>query len=58
MPADFQSGGLRQVSYARPGKLFTANHDLVVQQVGVLKDEPFGRIVEAVVALLRADKKA
>lgn len=55
-PTDFQSGGLRQVSYARPGKLFTANHDLIVRQVGVLKDQSFGRIVDAVVALLRIDK--
>lgn len=52
-PADFHSGGLREVSYARPGKLFTANHDLVVRQVGILKEEPFGRVVDAVVSLLR-----
>ncbi len=49
---DFRSGGLRGVSYARPGKLFTANRDLVVREVGKLKDEPFIRIVDAVIALL------
>jgi len=33
----FQTGSLRVVSYARPGKLFTANESLIVAQVGVLK---------------------
>ena len=28
-PAAFASGSLRVVSYARPGKRFTASHDLV-----------------------------
>jgi mRNA interferase MazF len=48
---DFHSGSLRVTSYARPGKLFTASHDLIVAQVGSLKDESFKRIVDAVVAL-------
>ncbi len=51
---DFRSGGLRGVSYARPGKLFTANHGLLVREVGKLKSEVLTRIVEAVVAVLRA----
>jgi PemK-like protein. len=52
---DFRAGTLRVVSYARPGKLFTANHDLIVAQVGNLKDESLKRIVGAVVDLLRAN---
>ena len=51
---DFQEGSLRVMSYARPGKLFTANHDLMVTQVGTLKGESFKRIIDAVVDLLRA----
>gem|GEM_PF-293248 len=34
---DFQSGSLRVSSYARPGKLFTANSSLVAETVGSLK---------------------
>lgn len=50
---DFRTGSLRVESYARPGKLFTANRDLIVRQVGSLKDESFQRVVGAVVQLLR-----
>jgi mRNA interferase MazF len=49
---DFLMGSLRVVSYARPGKLFTANHELMVAQVGTLKSESFRRIIDAVVNLL------
>ena len=49
----FQSGSLQVTSYARPGKLFTANSSLMVSQVGHLKIESVRDIVEAVVSLLR-----
>ena len=48
----FAVGGLRVTSYARPGKLFTANSTLMVTQVGTLKTAPLQHIIEAVVALL------
>ena len=51
--ASFAVGALRVVSYARPGKLFTANSTLMVTQVGTLHAAPFQHIIEAVVALLR-----
>ena len=41
-------------SYVRPSKLFTASGDLIAAQVGVLTAEAMGRIVDAVVALLKA----
>ena len=50
---DFASGSLRVGSYARPGKLFTASENLMISQVGILKDDAFRRIIEAVVALLQ-----
>ena len=50
----FAVGSLRVASYARPGKLFTANRNLIVTQVGALTAEAFRRIVEAVTAILRA----
>jgi mRNA interferase MazF len=54
--ADFASGSLRVTSYARPGKLFTANRDLIASEVGVLKPESLKRVVDSVVNLLRAGR--
>jgi hypothetical protein len=48
-----EQGALRRTSYARPGRLFTANHELMVRQVGVLKAEMHKQIINAVVDLLR-----
>ena len=53
--SDFLSGGLLRTSYARPGKLFTANRSLIVREVGVLKDESFELIIEAVIKLPRSN---
>jgi PemK-like, MazF-like toxin of type II toxin-antitoxin system len=49
-----EKGSLRVVSYARPGKLFTASNSLVVSQVANLKSDPFSRIIDAVVDILKA----
>ena len=50
----FAEGSLERVSYARPGKLFTANLQLFEGEVGALKEEPRTEIVERVVRLLCA----
>ena len=50
----FATGSLRVTSYVRPGKLFTANRDLIADQIGTLKEEAFKQIIEAVVAILRS----
>lgn len=50
----FNSGSLQLVSYARPGKLFTANEELFEGIIGELKEEVRDEIVEQVVVLLRA----
>jgi PemK-like, MazF-like toxin of type II toxin-antitoxin system len=50
----FAAGSLRLTSYARPGKLFTANRDLIFGSVGQLKPEIHRRIVDAVITLLNA----
>jgi mRNA interferase MazF len=34
---DFTRGSLRVISFARPGKLFTANESLIEQTMGQLK---------------------
>lgn len=51
--SDFAQGGLRRTSYARPGKLFTANRSLIVGQAGVLQQTSFDLILDAVIDLLR-----
>jgi mRNA interferase MazF len=49
---DFLSGSLRRPSYARPGKLFSANTALITAEIGTLKPDKHRQIVAAVVALL------
>jgi mRNA interferase MazF len=50
---DFRDGSLHRPSFARPGKLFTASRDLIVAQVGALKEPNYRQIIEAVVKLLQ-----
>jgi mRNA interferase MazF len=50
----FSSGSLRVLSYARPGKIFTANHNLIVAKVGTLNLSRLKEITETVVQILRA----
>ena len=51
---DFSSGSLKVISYARPGKLFTASGNLIAAKVGELKKEAFEQIIDAVVNLLQS----
>lgn len=50
---DFKSGSLRIKSYARPGKLFTANASLIVEAIGVLKKGTTRKLINGVIELLR-----
>jgi mRNA interferase MazF len=50
---DFMDGSLMRTSYARPGKLFSANTSLMERQVGTLKPPKLTGIVDAVVGILR-----
>ena len=54
--ADFLSGGLLVASYARPGKLFTANETLLVRSIGKLDGAAIQRVLDAVVNLLRPSR--
>jgi mRNA interferase MazF len=51
----FASGSLRRISYARPGKLFTASQSLIAGQAGRLTQAAHQDVVNAVVALLRGE---
>jgi len=51
--ADLVRGSLRLTSYARPGKLFTANASLVAGMVGELQPAKFATVREAVVRMIQ-----
>jgi mRNA interferase MazF len=48
---DFAGGGLELTSYVRPGKLFTANEELILEAVGNLHAEKVDSILQAVAGL-------
>jgi mRNA interferase MazF len=50
---DFDTGGLRVASFARPGKLFTASARLMQRSVGKLHASASSRIADAVIQLLK-----
>ena len=52
--SDFSKGSLQLVSYARPGKLFTAHTDLFRREIGCLKKSSLDEIIGAVVSLLKS----
>ncbi len=54
--SSFSAGSLRVLSYVRPGKLFTANQDLIVSEVAILKSPSLKQVVDAVVDLLRSSR--
>ncbi len=51
--SDFASGNLMRTSFARPGKLFSANRSLMQRVVGNLNEPKLAAVVDAVVAILR-----
>lgn len=53
---EFTEGSLKRVSYARPGKLFTANLQLFEGTAGVLEDNQREEIVTRIVRLLRSGR--
>ncbi len=52
---DFSQGSLRVISYARPGKLFTANQSLMADTVGQLSPATTNKLIGAVIQLLQAN---
>ena len=51
----FKNGTLQRISYARPGKLFTANSSLISSKAGLLKKEFLRKIIKKVVDILYKD---
>jgi len=52
--SDFASGSLLRTSYARPGKLFSANTSLMQRIAGELKQSKLTAVVDAVITILRS----
>ena len=50
---DFATGGLHVESFVRPGKLFTADANLILSTEGKLTPAAFQRVLNTVVNLLR-----
>ena len=50
---DFQQGSLRQLSYARPAKLFTAHESLFISEVGRLTAGSLKRITDEVISIIQ-----
>jgi mRNA interferase MazF len=53
---DFDSGSLARTSFARPGKLFSANTSIMQRIIGSLTSRKRRAIVDAVVAILQSKK--
>ena len=51
--SDFAAGNLMRTSYARPGKLFSANTALMQRVAGSLTEAKVTAVVDAVVDLIR-----
>jgi mRNA interferase MazF len=49
---DFVTGSLRQISYMRPGKLFTAHESLMSAPIAELAPATFKRLRDAVVKMI------
>ena len=54
---DFASGSLHVASYARPGKLFTANRSLMVTRVGQLNRQPLQNVIDAITQILQSSMR-
>ena len=49
---DFESGSLRRISFARLGKLFTANTSIMHSEVAHLSPVCFGKVRDAVMSII------
>ena len=50
---DYKNGGLNLVSFVRPGKLFTANVELINKNVATLKDAAHEKVINVILLMLK-----
>jgi mRNA interferase MazF len=51
--SNFSSGGLNKVSNIRPNRLFTADEQIILSQVGQLKPEKLQEVIAGIIAILQ-----
>jgi mRNA interferase MazF len=51
--SDFTEGGLRQASFIRPNRLFTADSGLVLYRAGKISDAKQAEVAAALIALFK-----
>jgi len=51
---DFEEGNLRQSSYIRPNKLFTADSTIISGVIGYIKQSKMNEVDEAIVQILQS----
>jgi mRNA interferase MazF len=52
--SDFTSGGLQRISFARPGKLFTAHVSLFAAVAGSLAEGRLAEVRDTLIAIIQA----
>jgi len=51
--ADFASGNLRQLSYLRPNRLFTADQALILYRIGTVQTAKLEEVIDQLAEILR-----
>jgi mRNA interferase MazF len=49
---DFESGGLKQASNIRPNRLFTADAQIILYGIGIIKKDKLDQVVNKVIEIL------
>ena len=50
---DFETGTVRRRSNARPNRIFTTNHRIILYRVGHLKPDKISEVIERIVDILQ-----
>lgn len=53
--SDFTNGSLMRSSFARPGKLFSANASIMSKVAGRLNTDKFNSIIDSVIKIIRPE---
>ena len=51
--ADFESGGLKQISNIRPNRIFTADTHIILYRIGVIKKGKLNQVIQKLVEIIR-----
>jgi mRNA interferase MazF len=54
MENDFQSGSLRQNSFVRPNRIFTADSRIVLYKAGAVSKEKIDEVIDKIITILKS----